>query len=120
MQRVVQPAQIVPQWIAIERMEKYRPIDFLGKKDDEPSMEENWLERIERMLQQIHFTPEENLECAISFLQDDAYQWWVSVTRTAPPENITGEFSIAGFKKQYMGQIYLRNMRREFHNLKQR
>ena len=29
------------QRLAIERMEKYRPMDFLGKKDDEPSMAEN-------------------------------------------------------------------------------
>ena len=51
-------------------------------------MEENWLERTERMLRKMHCTPEENLECAMSLLQDEAYQWWVSVTRAAPPERI--------------------------------
>ena len=65
-------------------------------------------------------TPEKNLECVISLLQDDAYQWWVSVTKTAASKNITWEFCIAEFRKQYMGRIYLSNMRREFHNLKQR
>ena len=50
LQRAAQPATIVPQRSAIERMAKYRPIDFLGKKDDDPSMDENWLERTERML----------------------------------------------------------------------
>ena len=50
LQRVAQPAQVVPRRTAIERMAKYRPIDFLGKKDDEPSMKENWLERTKRML----------------------------------------------------------------------
>ena len=50
LQRAMQPAQVVPQRTAIERMARYQPIDFLGKKDDEPSMAENWLERIERML----------------------------------------------------------------------
>ena len=95
-------------------------MDFLGKKDDEPPIAENWLERTERMLQEMHCTPEENLECATSLLQDEAYQWWVSVTRTAPPESVTWEFFLAEFKKQYVGCIYLSNMRREFHNLKQR
>ena len=66
LQRAAQPAAVVPQWSTIERMEKYRPIDFLGKKDDEPSMEENWLKRTKRMLRQMHCTPEENLECATS------------------------------------------------------
>ena len=50
MQRAAQPVAVIPQWLAIERMAKYRPIDFLRKKDDEPSMAENWLERTERML----------------------------------------------------------------------
>ena len=68
----------------------------------------------------MHCTPKEILECAISLLQDDAYQWWVSVTRTTPPESVTWEFFIEEFRKQYVGRIYLSNMRREFHNLKQR
>ena len=101
-------------------MKKYRPIDFPWKKDDGPSMAENWLERTERMLQKMHCTLEEKLECVTSLLQDEAYQWWLSVTRTAPPEGITWEFFLTEFRKQYVGCIYLSNMRREFHNLKQR
>ena len=67
-------------------------MDFLREKDNEPSMVENWLERTERMLQQMHCTLEKNLECATSLLQDEAYQWWLFVTRAAPPEGITWEF----------------------------
>ena len=120
LQRATQPAVVVPQRSTIERMAKYRPIDFLGKKDDESSMAKNWLERTERMLRQMHCTLEENLECATSLLQDEAYQGWVSVARTTPPESVTWEFFLAKFRKKYVGHIYLRNMRREFHNLKQR
>ena len=111
LQRAVQSAAVVPQPSTIERMAKYRSMDFLGKKDDEPSMAENWLERTERMLRQMHCIPEENLECATSLLQDEAYQWWLSVTRTAPPEGITWEFFLTEFRKQYVGHIYLSNMR---------
>ena len=57
---------------------------------------------------------------ATSLLLDKAYQWWVSVTRTAPPESITWKFFLYEFKKHYVGHIYLANMRREFHNLRQR
>ena len=42
------------------------------------------------------------------------------MTKTAPPESVTWEFFLVEFRKQYVGHIYLRNMRREFHNLKQR
>ena len=73
LQRAVQPIVVAPQRSAIKIMEKYRPLDFLGKKDDEPSMVENWLERTERMLRQMHCTPKENLECATSLLHDETY-----------------------------------------------
>ena len=119
LQRAGQPAAIAPQRSAIERMARYRSVDFMGKKDDEPAMAENWLERTERMLAQMHCTVEEKLECATSLLQDDAYQWWVSMTRTAPPERVTWRFFLDEFKKHYVGRIYLNNMRRDFHNLKQ-
>ena len=91
-------------------MARYRPIDFLGKKEDESSMAENWLERTERMLAQMHYTTEERLECATSLLQDEAYQWWVSLTRTAPPERVTWRFFLNEFKQHYVGIIYLNNM----------
>ena len=120
LQRAGQPAANVPQRSAIERMAMYRPINFLGQKEAEPSMVENWLERTERMLVQMHCTAEENLECGTSLLQDEAYQWWVSVTRAAPPERVTWRLFLDEFKKYYVGRIYLNNIRREFHNLKQK
>ena len=64
--RAGQPAAITLQRSAIERMARYRPVDFMGKKDDEPAMAENWLERTERMLVQMHCTAEEKLEYATS------------------------------------------------------
>ena len=65
LQGATQPATVAPQRSATERMARYRLIEFMGKKDDEPAMAENWLERIERMLVQMHCTTEEKLECAI-------------------------------------------------------
>ena len=120
LQRAEQPAAIAPQRLTIERMARYRPIDFLGKKEDEPSMVKNWLERTERMLVQMHYTSEEKLECATSLLQDEAYQWWVFMIRTAPLERVTWRFFLDEFQKHYVGRIYLNNMQQEFHNLKQR
>ena len=38
LQRAAQPAAVAPQRLAIKRMARYRPIDFLGRKEDEPSM----------------------------------------------------------------------------------
>ena len=80
LQRVGQPVAIAPKRSAIERTARYRPVDFMGKKEDEPSMAEYWLERTERMLVKMHCTAEEKLECATSLLQDEAYQWWVPLS----------------------------------------
>ena len=67
-------------------MARYQPVDFMGRKDDEPFMIENLLERTERMLVQMHCMTEEKLECAISLLQDE-------VTRPNPDlilDSLTG------------------------------
>ena len=42
------------------------------------------------------------------------------MTKTAPSERVTWKFYLDEFKKHYVGRIDLNNMRREFHNLKQR
>ncbi|KAL5766828.1 hypothetical protein ACOSP7_017445 [Xanthoceras sorbifolium] len=67
---------------AIERLAKYRSTDFYGRKDEDASVEEYWFERTDRILQQMHCTPEERLECAVSLLQEDAYQWWTSIIQS--------------------------------------
>ena len=41
LQRAAQPAAIAPQQSTIERMTRYQLVDFLGRKEDEPSMAEN-------------------------------------------------------------------------------
>ena len=68
LQTAAQPAAAAPQRSAIERMARYRPVDFLGLKEDEPSMAENFLEMTKRMLVQMHCTPDESLECATALL----------------------------------------------------
>ena len=68
LQRAVQPAAVAPPRSAIERMARYRPVDFLGRKEDEAFMAKNWLERTERILVQMHCTPDESLECATALL----------------------------------------------------
>ncbi|KAL5762879.1 hypothetical protein ACOSP7_019143 [Xanthoceras sorbifolium] len=85
-------ARAAPWRSAIERLAKYRPTDFHGRRDEDASAAEYWFERTERILQQLHYTPEENLECAVSLLQEDAYQWWISIAQTVRLEKRTWKF----------------------------
>ncbi|KAL5852586.1 hypothetical protein ACOSQ3_007704 [Xanthoceras sorbifolium] len=82
-------ARAAPRRSAIERLAKYRPTDFHGRKDEDASATEYWFERTDRILEQMHCTPEERLECAVSLLQEDAYQWWTSIIQTVRPEDRT-------------------------------
>ncbi len=60
-----QPSQKSP----LKKLIKYRAIDFKEKKEYDPATAEHWLERTERILQQLHCTPEQSLECAVLLLQ---------------------------------------------------
>ncbi len=59
----------------MERLRKFGAVDFLGKREDDFVTAKNWLDRTGRVLKQLHCTPEQNLEAAVSLLQDDTYQW---------------------------------------------
>ncbi|KAL5797318.1 hypothetical protein ACOSQ2_002138 [Xanthoceras sorbifolium] len=113
-------ARAAPRRLAIERLAKYRPTDFHGRKDEDAYAAEYWFERTDRILEQMHCTPEERLECAISLFQEDAYQRWTSIIQSLRPEDRTWKLFIKEFRRKYVGRIYLDNMKREFTNLKQR
>ncbi|KAL5754379.1 hypothetical protein ACOSP7_022599 [Xanthoceras sorbifolium] len=113
-------ARAAPRRSAIERLVRYRPTNFHGRKDEDASTVEYWFERTNRILEQMHCTPEEKLECAVSLLQEDAYHWWTSIIQTVRPEDRTWDFFQKEFRRKYVGRIYLDNMKREFTNLKQR
>ncbi len=59
----------------LEKLRKFRAVDFLGRKEDNPVAVDNWLDRTRRVLKQLRCTPEQNLEGAVSLLQDDSYRW---------------------------------------------
>ncbi|KAL5747230.1 hypothetical protein ACOSQ2_024527 [Xanthoceras sorbifolium] len=113
-------ARAAPRRSAIERLAKYKPTNFHSRKDEDASAAEYWFERTDRILEQMHCTPEERLECAVSLLQEDAYQWWTSVIKSVRPEERTWDLFQKEFRRKYVGRIYLDNMKREFTNLKQR
>ncbi|XP_057994338.1 uncharacterized protein LOC131174599 [Hevea brasiliensis] len=71
----------------------------MGKKEDDLATAEHWLEQTER---------------------EDAYQWWVTVSKVVSPTVLTWDFFLAEFKKKYNSHVYLEARRREFLTLRQR
>ncbi|KDP20426.1 hypothetical protein JCGZ_06033 [Jatropha curcas] len=56
-------------------------MDFKGKKEDDASTVELWLESTKRVLEQLQCSPVDSLICATSLLKEVAYQWWTTIRR---------------------------------------
>ena len=118
---VVQPVIPVPppmQKSAIERARKYGAEDFKGQLTDDSPAAEYWLERTERIMDQLHCTNEEKLECAVSLLQESAYQWWTTVKGRVDRELLNWPLFLREFRDKYVGEAYSEARRRELLQLK--
>ena len=71
-------------------------------------------------MEQIHCTEEEKLECAVSLLQESAYQWWTTVRSRVDGELISWPLFLREFREKYIGDAYIEARRREFLQLRQR
>ena len=68
----------------------------------------------------MYYTLEENLDYAISLLQEDAYDWSVTVPNTrVRPWILTYDDFLRAFQNKYMPAAYRNVKVREFTNLKQ-
>ncbi|XP_058005384.1 uncharacterized protein LOC131181355 [Hevea brasiliensis] len=91
-----------------------------GKREEDSVAAKNWLDRTIRVLKQLHYTLEQNLKGVVSLLQDNAYQWWDTVSSEVQLELITWEFFLAEFKNKFVDSVYLKDRRREFISLRKR
>ncbi len=87
--------------------------------DDSP-VTEYWIERMERIMEQLHCTDEEKLVCAVSLLQESAYQWWTTVRNRVDGDLINWSLFLREFREKYIGDAYIEARRREFLQLRQR
>ncbi|XP_038992285.1 uncharacterized protein LOC120115735 [Hibiscus syriacus] len=112
--------QIMPAPSLLEVIREIGAEDFKGRNDDDdPFTPEYWLDDTHRLLQELNCTPEEKLECAVSLLKDEAYEWWDVVTYGVDPSELTWDFFLAGFRKEYLGERFLEERRTEFLYLEQ-
>ncbi|XP_033517331.2 uncharacterized protein [Nicotiana tomentosiformis] len=81
-----------PSEMNFEKMRKMDGVKFEGTTD--PTISEQWLERMERVFEQLECTNVAKFKHSISLLQKDAYDWWVSVPNAkAKPPRINKNFS---------------------------
>ncbi|XP_049359573.1 uncharacterized protein LOC125824262 [Solanum verrucosum] len=90
-----------PYRINFEKMRKMGGVEFEGTVD--PTDVEQWLDRMERVFEQLECSDVAKFKYVISLLQKDAYDWWVSVSNA-----------------KYVPPAYCDAKKNEFLNLRQR
>ena len=55
--------------------------EFHGTSLQELEKAEFWLEKLQRVLDEMRCPPEQRVSCAVSLLQSGAYDWWKLVLR---------------------------------------
>uniref|UniRef100_A0A1U7WVW8 Uncharacterized protein LOC104227769 n=1 Tax=Nicotiana sylvestris TaxID=4096 RepID=A0A1U7WVW8_NICSY len=107
-----------PSEMNFEKMRKMGGVEFEGTTD--PTVAEQWLERMERVFEQLECTNAAKFKYAISLLQKDAYDWWVSVPNAkAKPPVLTWDDFVKSFRAKYVPPIYCDAKKKEFLNLRQ-
>ncbi|XP_049374324.1 uncharacterized protein LOC125839385 [Solanum verrucosum] len=94
-------------------------VEFEGTVD--PTVVEQLLDRMERVFEQLECSNVAKFKYAISLLQKDAYDWWVSVLNAkVKPYVLTWDDFLKEFRMKYVPPAYCDVKKKEFLNLRQR
>ena len=88
---------------------------------EESDKAEFWLEKLQRIVEEVRCPPDQRVTCAISLLQGSAYDWWKLVLRSLRlPDPMPWGFFVQEFKAKYVSDMYREIKWKQFLNLKQR
>ena len=93
-------------------------VEFRGASGTSEYDAEFWLVKFGQVYGELLFTSEETFRCAVSLLQDEAYQWWTSVTTHLEARDLTWSLFKKNFEAKYIGSAYYEKKKHEFMNLK--
>ena len=95
--------------------------EFHGSSMEESAKAEFWLEKLERVLEEVRCPPVQRASCAVSLLQGEAYNWWKLVLKSPGiPNPMTWEFFVQEFRAKYVTDMYRDSKWKQFLNMKQR
>ena len=66
----------------IYMVRRHRAKEFHGTNMEESNKVEFWLEKLQRILEEVRCPPDLRVSCAISLLQSETYDWWKLVLRS--------------------------------------
>ena len=91
----------------IDTVRRYGAEEFHRSSMEESAKAEFWLEKLERVLEEVRRPPDQRASCAVSLLQGEAYDWWKLVLKSSGiPNPMTWEFFVQEFKAKYVTNMY--------------
>ena len=66
----------------IDMIRRHGAEEFHGSNMEEPDKADFWLEKLQRIVEEVRCPPDQRLACAVSLLQGNAYDWWKLVLRS--------------------------------------
>ena len=95
--------------------------EFHGTNMEESDKAELWLEKLQRILEEVRFPSDQRVSCVVSLFQSERYDWWKLVLSSPRIQNpMTWEFFIQEFRGKYVTELYRESKWKQFLNLKQR
>ena len=105
----------------IDIVRRHGAEEFHGSSMEESAKAEFWLEKLERVLEEVRCSPDQRASCAVSLLQGEAYDWWKLVLKSLGiPNPMTWEFFVQEFRAKYVTDMYRESKWEQFLNMKQR
>ena len=66
----------------IDMVRRHGAEEFHGSNMEESDKTEFWLEKLQRIVEEVRCPPDQRVTCAVSLLQGSAYDWWKLVLRS--------------------------------------
>ena len=91
----------------IDMIRRHGVEEFHGTSLEESDMADFWLERLERVVEEVQCPPEQTIACAVSLLQSEAYDWWKLVLkRPRFLDPMPWDFFVQEFRATYVTDMY--------------
>ena len=104
----------------IDTIRRHGAEEFHGSSMEESKKAEFWLEKLERVLEEVRCPPDQRASCVVSLLQGEAYDWWKLVLKSPGiPNPMTWEFFVQEFRAKYVTDMYRESKWKQFLNMKQ-
>ena len=105
----------------IDMIRGHEAEEFHGSNMEESDKADLWLEKLQRIVEEVRCLLNQRVTCVVSLLQGSVYDWWKLVLRCLRlPDPIPWEFFIQDFRAKYVSDMYREIKWKQFMNLKQR